>query len=140
MIYILLNYYNRPKPCLLIIFIILKSLNFNYKKIFLLIYWECTHLYKIQKSFFSHYVNFTFICIQTVKNSHLILINKFLRVSCYYHSFCWESEYTKVYWFYIILFVGFTNASQLVSKRKSINPVGESNEDLTPLVNDLFRV
>lgn len=62
------------------------------------------HLYKIQKSFFSHYMNFTFICIQTVKNSHLILINNVLRVSCYSTVFV-SNQSTKRYIGFILFYL-----------------------------------
>lgn len=49
-------------------------------------------------------MNFTFICIQTVQNSHLILINNILRVSCYSTVFV-RNQSTKRYIGFILFYL-----------------------------------
>lgn len=49
-------------------------------------------------------MNFTFICIQTVQNSHLILINNILKVSCYSTVFV-RNQSTKRYIGFILLYL-----------------------------------
>lgn len=103
----LLNDY--VKSCLLIIIIKGNVFKFLFSDYILWLFIESIYQNKIH--FVRHYVNFNFIYIKTVQNSHLILIN-ILRDNSWHHSYCQESDKKRNVSFVLPYFAMLHNKSR----------------------------